>query len=688
MRRGSCLAALVVVIAATLASAPSAPAAPEPGTPLAVAPGVPGHGRAWELVTSPDPVSGFLFELRAISTNGNRLAYATVGQLPDAPLPVPLGAPAIAVRGADGWTNATDWVPFPEVDLEPMPLAMTPDFENSIWRIEQPDRTYGFFRRTPDGEFTPTTNGTTFFDEPFGPIRASADLQHFILGSDKHLLAADASRTAGSSIYEVVGSAVRLVDVGAGGALLSDCGSTTGKANSISRDGQRIFFVTSPGCTGPKRVYLRANGATTTEISASQCDLADCGPVADVAFVGATPTGSSAFLVTEERLTDDDSNAHADLYRYDVSAGDLTLVSSSWAGGDLIPTTKSVYLPAGGSRVYFGAAEQTGPGTTGPPTLYMADAGGVHLVGAGALDGFVQLSANGRYALFLTSAQLVAADSDEKADVYRYDAEGGTLIRISAGSQGGNGPYEAKITFNYSAQVVVGNPPRGMTDDASRIFFDTAERLLPEDSNDASDVYEWENGDLALLSAGAGNRGAIYEGSVPDGSTVFFRTAETLLAGDRDGGEADFYAARVGGGFPETSPPQGCGSCSSAPRGRAERAIPVSAGSAGRRIRLGRIGAAARRQIVATGWIELLAEVPKAGKLAARARARVRNRERTVAAASVTVPQAGPVRLRMRLSKEARGQLAMGRNLRVHLSVRLSRLSSIRRASFELKARP
>jgi Tol biopolymer transport system component len=669
----------------------SASASVEPGTPVAVAPGVPDQGRVWELVTSPDPVSASLWSIFAISPDGDRVLYSTLGLLPDAPVPEPLPSPAVAIRSASGWSNATIPPP-PEIShfFEPGPVAIAPDFESSIWASEI-ESTFSMFRSPRYGEYTQLLpSKQTFPAAAF--IGASLDTQRLAVKGEKHLLPADASRTSGASIYEVDGSELSLVDVDNTGTLLSDCGSRAGGPSSISEDGRRIFFATSPGCSGTQRVFLRANGATTTEISASQCDLADCGPEADVSFAGATPSGSVAFLATKQRLSDEDTDSGTDLYRYDVASGDLTLVSTDLAGHDLtLPgEPEEVHVSVDGSRAYFKASEETGPGETSAQQLYMADASGPHLVSSGTPQQFFQISPDGRYAVFATAAPLLAGDSDESLDVYRYDADSSTLTLVSAGPQGGNGAFDAKIEpASFPAAMVADHPYRAMSDDASRIFFTTAERLLPEDRNEVADVYEWANGDLGLISSGGGDQGSSYGTSTPDGGSVLFMTAETLLPGDRDGGDVDFYVARIGGGFPQPPAAASCSDpCGTGSAGRLARPAPASARAPGKGIRLEPIDAAERRRIAASGWIALLAEVPKAGRLAAQARARVGGRERTVAAAAVKVAQPGPVQLRMRLSKAARQSLARGGSLDVRLGVRLSGLASVRRVSFELEAGP
>jgi hypothetical protein len=225
-----------------------------------------------------------------------------------------------------------------------------------------------------------------------------------------------------------------------------------------------------------------------------------------------------------------------------------------------------------------------------------------------------------------------------------------------------------------------------MSDDGGDVFFNTAERLVPQDGNDANDVYEWRDGRLELVSAGSGNHPATYLGATPDGSTAFFRTTLTLLPRDRDGGDLDFYAARIGGGFPEPPPPVTCAdeSCLSPlerPIGR--RAPATMAVGGALRIRLPR--ASVLRRSAARGWLPLLVEVPAGGRLTARARARIAGRSGSLAHLSRRVAEGRALNLRMRLSRPAREALDRGRRLRVRLVVRLRPAEISRTLSFQLE---
>ena len=59
--------------------------------------------------------------------------------------------------------------------------------------------------------------------------------------------------------------------------------------------------------------------------------------------------------------------------------------------------------------------------------------------------------------------------------------------------------------------------------DAGQVFFDTPNALLPSDSDGTSDVYEYENGQLSLISDGDDPQGAKYVDNTADGSNVLLR---------------------------------------------------------------------------------------------------------------------------------------------------------------------
>jgi hypothetical protein len=670
--------------AAVLAFSAAAVAAPVPGTPDPVAAGVPGYGRAWELVTPPDVsparIIGYPL-IRGISPSGDRLIYNVAAALQDTSYGG-IFTSNLAQRSPGGWTSTALVEPEPKgsgilaivLGSEGL-VAVDPEVEDTLWVNSLPSPQVGqyLYAAGPDGAYRPLVDmGAS------GSFRyASDDLRRAFFATSDHLLPADAPRSDGSrSPYEYFEGTLRPVDVKDDGTLVSNCGSTL---EGTSTDGERAFFSARPECGAIERVYMRAGGHTT-EISASQCTLPDpeCGAEANARFAGATPSGSAVYISTPQRLTNDDANEYQDLYRYDTSSGELTLLTPRPAASTASPGGFVVKPSDDGSRAFLAAEAQLIPGegaATGS-NLYLADGQGLSFVAPLADSRFFQTSTDGRYVLFATSTQLAPGDTDESADLYRYDVNTGQYLQVSAGLGGsGNGAFAVEGV--------------GRRDIGQQVFFTTAEPLVPQDHNELGDVYEWtEAGGLALISAGTPGFKAEYAGGTPDARTVLFTTGATLIPGDRDGGEVDIYAARVGGGFPEPAAPAGCGTggaCDASSAGTPHRTLPGASGPGKPFIGIAPIDAAARRQLVAKGMTTLLLEVPAAGRLTAQGRARVGAHPQTVATGATVAKAAGPVRLRLRLTQAARRSLAHGHDLRVRLAVRLAARKAMRNTDFVLE---
>jgi hypothetical protein len=140
----------------------------------------------------------------------------------------------------------------------------------------------------------------------------------------------------------------------------------------------------------------------------------------------------------------------------------------------------------------------------------------------------LRVSADGTALAFETSAQLVAEDTDSYYDVYLRTEAGGGLTQttlVSVGPSGGNGPFNADLV--------------AVSEDGSRVIFQTTEKLDPGDEDFSSqDVYERSGGTTTWVSrgpeGGTASVAATFVGASADGTRVFFRTWEHLIAGDED----------------------------------------------------------------------------------------------------------------------------------------------------------
>jgi hypothetical protein len=133
------------------------------------------------------------------------------------------------------------------------------------------------------------------------------------------------------------------------------------------------------------------------------------------------------------------------------------------------------------------------------------------------------LSRDGTRNFFLTSERILPADNDNAVDLYQRFNGFTTLLsdRIQPG---------ADQALNVGGVRV--------TDDGTRAFFLTNERLVADDGDSATDVYLRTGNTTTLVSdrtTGADqNKPATLGGFSANGSRVFFSTAESLIDGDGD----------------------------------------------------------------------------------------------------------------------------------------------------------
>jgi hypothetical protein len=95
------------------------------------------------------------------------------------------------------------------------------------------------------------------------------------------------------------------------------------------------------------------------------------------------------------------------------------------------------------------------------------------------------------------------------------------------------------------------------SDDGSRVYFVTGDRMTAEDQDESPDVYERAEGQTRLVSTGPGEvlpdpnysepaPGAEFLGASPDGRTAYFATFAQLTADDTEKMTSDIYSWRDG----------------------------------------------------------------------------------------------------------------------------------------------
>jgi hypothetical protein len=414
----------------------------------------------------------------------------------------------------------------------------------------------------------------------------------------------------------------RVISVNNEGKEIDPCGPhalvTGGRTSLMSRDGNTIAFE-QEACEGhPRSLYARV-GETTVELSRSRCTRTSgdpggaCNAPADPTLAGASPSGSVTYFTTSQQLVNSDIDQGQDLYACVlppgaiapqgsvnscptlepvsvagtaaganvqevmsvskdgshiafIASGVITGTSTNDDGQHAVEGAENVYVfnrdaPVG-ERLAFVSDLCAGSGTSGsvadplcPPSPSTNDGAPV----TGKQGPFVQITANNRYMLFASYARLDSGDTDEGADVYRFDTETGSLVRISVGQDGyddnGNATNaSAFIETNEGSHVA---PRLSISESGEQVFFTTAEALVSQDTNNARDVYEWDAGHIYLISDGVTPSGSKLVSISPSGRDALFVTAAPLTWQDGDTAQ-DIYDARVDGGFPVPAGPASC----------------------------------------------------------------------------------------------------------------------------------
>jgi WD40-like Beta Propeller Repeat len=462
---------------------------------------------------------------------------------------------------------------------------------SGVQRYEQPASTFlipRFSGSTPDFSHVLLMTAGALTLRPQDPDGGSGTLY-------------DLSRSpSGEVVLNNVGAGIQNPDPAEPTCRDIQLGSASRGDRALSDDGQTIFYSARPEC-GVAHLYARLRAQTTVEVSASECARqADAGASPPVLacstttsraeYANASTDGRRVFFTSDAQLTDSDVDETTDLYEYDFTrpAGHRLLQVSAGGDGDATPGADAMVgglltSSDDGSRVYFAAqdvltTQPNGQGemaTAGANNLYRWDAAGNRTTFVTTLDPidqpwvFGQRSAlmmgnDDEYLLFTSSARLTADDTDTAVDVYRYDATSNTLRRISTGQDGydGNGNNNAfGAAINGRDRTVPAQQStlqRSASKDGSRIIFSTAQALQPQDVNGMTDIYEWHDGHVDLISDGRDPASLTpYVADMfisADGSTVIFVSSRKLVAGDTDTA-ADVYAARLGDDFPPAPAP-------------------------------------------------------------------------------------------------------------------------------------
>lgn len=510
------------------------------------------------------------------------------------PFPVSLGAGDIvtylSTRAGDSWRTQS-LLP-PSNGKPEQTVAMSDDLGSAIVSSFEPllapgaiageyntylhDSTSGAYRLLMAGEEAPGVAGESsddskvFFEYADGPLAPEA--------------------AEGNNVYEWDNGTVRVASIlpeGEGGAAVTG-GTFAGSGpslegfyaeNAVSEDGSRIFFTDVE--TG--KLYARANHTTTYLLSSGAAT-----------FLSATPMGEYVFF-----------SEAGQLLRRRLGPG-----GEPGAPEAVTPSGAEVegMLGAGvdGQSIYFVARAALSVGTG--PTGETAEVGAFNLYQwkAGQLEpSFIirlqrnasegedesdwrskanyntaepktaRIDAAGSALVFTSIRQLTPYDNNGQSELYRFQASPARLTCVSCDPLTAEASTGAvlNVTRNKTAGPTVRNPflTRNLSRAGTRVFFNTAEALVPMDTNGQLDVYEWEqegsgectaesptfdessSGCLYLISTGRSSSESVFGDADEEGTNVYFFTRESLVRQDEDGNN-DAYDARVDGGIEAQNP--------------------------------------------------------------------------------------------------------------------------------------
>jgi hypothetical protein len=384
-------------------------------------------------------------------------------------------------------------------------------------------------------------------------LGTSEDARHVFVWTNLTLSPADLDG-GGGDVYDIFEGTDSLVSTG---PTDPQAGPPVVPASfvSASRDGARVFLAAWPGGLVPEDadgcpdLYEWAAGVTrlvSTGPTAAQsyppsnCDL--------VRYGGLSGDGTHVYFGTGDRLIAGDEGGE-DIYQ---RVGDELAVLTTYPEGanGCVDRPEFGDASADGRTVLFSTAVPIGAGDldTAFDVYLRAPDGSYALVSAGTDGGSgpcgfggdrpVALSADGRIAIFETAARLSPADTDAFLDLYA--AEAGTMTLLTTGPTDPQQEEKPMFAQDWDPDV---------SDDGRAVAFESRQRLVAEDDDDALDVYLRTPAGTELASTGPvggnGPQRADLIGLAGDGGQVVFATEQRLTAQDTDD-ERDFYLRSAG----------------------------------------------------------------------------------------------------------------------------------------------
>jgi hypothetical protein len=475
---------------------------------------------------------------------------------------------------------------------------------------------------------------------------ATPDLGHVVFSTPAALTPDATPGSAGNrNLYEWSNNGqLRLVNILPGqaqstpGAILGrSVAGNPGRTHPISNDGSVVLFTDAPDVNSRPNLYARKNAGQAQSALGPSGECTESGKACTVQidaspegletgegeFWAASSDGSRMFFTDSRKLTSDSTGNQAgpesDLYEYDLASGHLRDLTTADPAGAAVQGVLGA--SEDGSYVYFVAnGELAQHAARGADNLYVSHDGTTKFIAAlsqGDNSGLpkekppnadvaddwdpetanrtARVTPDGLGLVFMSDVSLTGYDNGGQQEVYVYDASLGRLSCASCRPTGarptgpssipGGTDYANGLAI-YQSRVISDVTPAGGVRGAL-VFFNSRDAIVPQDTNGARDVYEWEEdgvgscrqagGCVNLISSGTNGSESSFADASADGSDVFFLTYAQLGPQDTDG-LVDVYDAREGGGFPGPGSSLACTGtgCQGVPGAPPTYAIPPS----------------------------------------------------------------------------------------------------------------
>jgi hypothetical protein len=334
----------------------------------------------------------------------------------------------------------------------------------------------------------------------------------------------------------------------------------------VSENGERVYFVAKGKLTGEDRIEGREPEVSAPEAGADNLyvyepDPAHPGAYHTVFVATLLNSGEEAALAMEETAELQGIEEQAQI----VLAFEESEIVRRFNQHEIEKEREMELIHDAKRRA--GEFEAHALGSRGPFGTLFWD----QRVWAQEDDRPAQATPDGGFLLFSSSARLTPQDSSIVPQLFEYNAVGESLARVSIGAEGlssGNvdtfqeAPRIPQPSFT-SGLPTAAQTGLAITADGSRVFFTSAARLALQAEKGATNVYEYREGHVYLISGGTDASLTSHAPTVTlvgvdsFGQNALFVTASPLVPQQGDT-QPVLYDAREDGGFPAPTLEPGC----------------------------------------------------------------------------------------------------------------------------------